>query len=87
ALFAFGRGIPSLMVTGSHIPADRNGIKFYRSAGEVLKTDEPGMARQPLDLGGDRFDGEGMLAEPEVLPPVTDAVEAYVQRYIDHFGA
>lgn len=87
ALFAFGRGIPSLMVTGSHIPADRNGIKFYRSAGEVLKTDEPGMARQPLDLGGERFDGEGMLAEPEVLPPVTDAVEAYVQRYIDHFGA
>ncbi len=87
ALFAFGRGIPSLMVTGSHIPADRNGIKFYRSAGEVLKSDEAGMSRQVLDLGSDRFDAAAMLAMPETLPPITDAVEAYVQRYLDHFGA
>ena len=87
ALFAFARGIPSLMVTGSHIPADRNGIKFYRSAGEVLKADEAGMSRQVVDLGQGRFDAAGMLVEPETLPPVTDAVTAYVQRYIDHFGA
>lgn len=31
---------PSVMVTGSHIPFDRNGIKFNRADGEVLKTDE-----------------------------------------------
>ena len=43
ALYAFGQAIPSLMVTGSHIPDDRNGIKFYRPAGEVLKSDEAGM--------------------------------------------
>ncbi|HWU62589.1 MAG TPA: phosphomannomutase [Ensifer sp.] len=30
----------SLMVTGSHIPADRNGIKFYRPDGEIGKSDE-----------------------------------------------
>ncbi|MCF6369608.1 phosphomannomutase [Rhizobium halophilum] len=30
----------SLMVTGSHIPADRNGIKFYRPDGEIDKDDE-----------------------------------------------
>ena len=29
-----------LMVTGSHIPADRNGIKFYRPDGEIDKADE-----------------------------------------------
>ena len=87
ALFAFARGIPSLMVTGSHIPADRNGIKFYRSAGEVLKADEAGMSRQSVDLGGGRFDAAGMLVAPETLPPVTDATSAYVQRYRDHFGA
>jgi phosphomannomutase len=28
------------MVTGSHIPADRNGLKFYRADGEIDKGDE-----------------------------------------------
>ena len=28
------------MVTGSHIPFDRNGIKFYRADGEIDKADE-----------------------------------------------
>ena len=86
ALYAFAEHIPSLMVTGSHIPADRNGIKFYRSAGEVLKADEAGMSAQVVDLDGGRFDAAGMLVEPEALPPVTDIGKAYVQRYIDHFG-
>jgi phosphomannomutase len=41
ALYALKFKAPGIMVTGSHIPADRNGIKFYKSAGEVLKEDEP----------------------------------------------
>ncbi len=86
ALFAFGRGIPSLMVTGSHIPADRNGIKFYRAAGEVLKSDEAGISRQVIQLSGGRFDSAGALANPAPLPPVSDAETAYIARYIDHFG-
>ena len=86
ALYAFSRGIPSLMVTGSHIPADRNGIKFYRGAGEVLKDDEAGMSRQVVDLSGGKFDDAGMLVLPEPLPDVSDAENPYVQRYIDHFG-
>ncbi len=32
--------IPCIMVTGSHIPFDRNGLKFYRPDGEITKTDE-----------------------------------------------
>src|SRR5882757_11489554 len=36
--------IPAIMVTGSHIPDDRNGIKFNKAAGEILKEDEQGMA-------------------------------------------
>ncbi len=87
ALYSFAQGIPSLMVTGSHIPADRNGIKFYRPHGEVLKEDEAGMSAQLVDLPSFTFTAEGMLAEAEVLPPVTDVETAYVQRYIDHFGA
>lgn len=40
ALYAMTRSSASLMVTGSHIPADRNGIKFYRPDGEITKADE-----------------------------------------------
>ena len=29
-----------IMVTGSHIPFDRNGMKFYRAEGEISKEDE-----------------------------------------------
>lgn len=31
---------PGIMITGSHIPADRNGLKFYFAEGEILKSDE-----------------------------------------------
>ncbi|SOE17192.1 phosphomannomutase [Hoeflea halophila] len=40
ALHAMGEGAAALMVTGSHIPDDRNGVKFYRPDGEIDKTDE-----------------------------------------------
>jgi phosphomannomutase len=40
ALLAMKRNAACLMVTGSHIPADRNGIKFYRPDGEIDKADE-----------------------------------------------
>lgn len=34
------RGTAAIMVTGSHIPADRNGLKFYTPQGEISKSDE-----------------------------------------------
>lgn len=40
AFYGFRTGSASMMVTGSHIPADRNGIKFYLPSGEIAKTDE-----------------------------------------------
>ena len=40
ALAAQDAGNGALMVTGSHIPADRNGLKFYTRAGEITKADE-----------------------------------------------
>lgn len=87
ALFGFAEEIPSLMVTGSHIPADRNGIKFYRPRGEVLKADEAGMSAQLVDLPDSAFTAAGALCEAEALPEITDVETTYVQRYIDHFGA
>ncbi|MBD3845158.1 hypothetical protein IED13_05580 [Bosea sp. SSUT16] len=40
ALTAMRRGSPAIIVTGSHIPDDRNGLKFYRATGEIDKADE-----------------------------------------------
>jgi phosphomannomutase len=30
-------GLPAVMITGSHIPFDRNGIKFYHGRGEMAE--------------------------------------------------
>lgn len=40
ALHALRHRAAAIMVTGSHIPANRNGVKFYRPAGEITKADE-----------------------------------------------
>ncbi|GBQ14975.1 phosphomannomutase [Komagataeibacter rhaeticus] len=85
-LYAFGRGIPSLMVTGSHIPADRNGIKFNRAHGEFLKPDESAMREEDVDLPEGMFDASGALVTPPALPAVTDVVPGFVARYRDFFG-
>ena len=86
AVYAFAHALPSLMVTGSHIPDDRNGIKFHRAAGEVLKDDEAGMARQPTALDAASFDANGALVDPAPLPPVRDIEAGYVARYVEAFG-
>lgn len=40
AYYSLQNNIPCIMVTGSHIPFDRNGLKFYRPDGEITKQDE-----------------------------------------------
>jgi phosphomannomutase len=87
AVYAFSRGIPSLMVTGSHIPDDRNGVKYHRARGEFSKADEAGMARQTVRLPGEAFDDKGGLVSPTPLPPVRDVEAGYLARYRDFFGA
>jgi len=87
ATYAFARKTPSIMVTGSHIPDNRNGVKFHRAAGEVLKDDEAGMSRQTTTPDPAKFDAAGALKAPAPLPPVRDVEEAFVRRYLDVFGA
>jgi len=41
-LYGISQAIPTIMVTGSHIPDDRNGIKFNKPDGEVLKQENRG---------------------------------------------
>ncbi|MDB4969721.1 MAG: mannose-6-phosphate isomerase, class [Myxococcales bacterium] len=86
---------PGVMVTGSHIPFDRNGIKISKSVGEVLKSDEPGILREiervrqeeyAQTAATSRFDAHGMLKAAPLLPSVdTAAAVQYVQRYARAF--
>jgi phosphomannomutase len=86
ALCGFSRGIPSVMVTGSHIPADRNGIKFNRPQGEILKSDEAGIAAQTVEWPDRFFDAKGaFIDEPLLPPPDSAAAGAYVDRYVKVF--
>lgn len=85
AAHGFARGIPSLMVTGSHIPDDRNGIKFNRTDGEVLKPDEMAIRAQDVALP-DLFDDAGMLRDAAPAEPLVDAATPYIARYVDAFG-
>lgn len=86
AAWAFSRHIPCLMVTGSHIPDDRNGIKFYRPDGEVLKEDEAGIARQLVNQSAGQWCADGNLMDCPPLPDPVDIGSAYVARYVDAFG-
>jgi phosphomannomutase len=51
ALAAETAGAPAVMVTGSHIPADRNGLKFYLATGEITKADEAGILQSLHSIG------------------------------------
>ena len=89
ALFGFENKIPSIMVTGSHIPDDRNGIKFNKCAGEVLKEDEKGMSRQIVELDDALFGANGYFGAPETGAPreiSPEAGENYVMRYLNFFA-
>ncbi|MHB2208321.1 phosphomannomutase [Methylobacterium sp. CM6257] len=79
ALEAMRRGAYAVMVTGSHIPEDRNGLKFYRPDGEITKTDEAAI----LAALGDAAVGETGTSVPATPEP--DAVARYHQRYRDAF--
>ena len=92
---AISNGGAGVMVTGSHIPFDRNGIKINKSVGEILKSDESGIIREIERVRAEEysrtetasaFDAEGMLKRAQDLPSVDRAAEAaYERRYLASF--
>ena len=86
ALYGLEQGIATMMVTGSHIPEDRNGIKFNTASGEILKEDEAGIRNQIVTYSEDKFTPAGVLPVIADLPAVNGAANLrYIQRYIDFF--
>lgn len=67
---------PAIMVTGSHIPADRNGLKFYRPDGEIDKADEAGILSVLVLETKAPADSDGQAA---IVP---DALQDYIRRSI-----
>ena len=95
-LHSVSTGRAGVMVSGSHIPFDRNGIKLNKSVGEVLKSDEPGITREVEHV---RVEEYGKTAErsafttlgalkraPELSPVEPAAEERYVDRYLKTFA-
>jgi len=87
ALLGLSRGWPTVMVTGSHIPDDRNGIKFTTREGEITKGDEREILAAELSLG-ERFDAAGRLRDPgsaRLGAVQADAECLYLSRYLDAY--
>jgi len=77
ALAAMAAGAGAVMITGSHIPADRNGLKFYTPQGEITKAHEAAILAAldaPASPGT-----EGALTQADPGP-------AFVARYVSAFG-
>ncbi|WP_198262513.1 phosphomannomutase [sulfur-oxidizing endosymbiont of Gigantopelta aegis] len=89
ALYGLTQQCPAIMVTGSHIPDDRNGIKFYKLAGEILKEDEILIKHQVINVPDSLFDAQGQFSDQSNGLPSLDssAGNAYQQRYQDLFPA
>jgi len=90
ALYGLNYQCPAIMVTGSHIPDDRNGIKFYKLAGEILKEDEIIIKQQTIDLsneGSPLFDEQGTFKEQNSYLPKVDpsALNDYRSRCLNLF--
>lgn len=55
AFYAMNNNAACIMITGSHIPADRNGIKFYRPDGEIDKNDEQEIQKYARDISAENL--------------------------------
>jgi phosphomannomutase len=86
--------VPGIMVTGSHIPEDRNGIKYNMPWGEVLKRDEEEISiryqvlrseeQERIRQGTSSFTDRGGL-KAEHSPALGEDNPAARHNYVDRF--
>jgi len=94
--YALQKGRASIMVTGSHIPFDRNGYKLNTSRGELLKEHEAAIGAKVAQVRericsqafeDSLFDQTGTLRARRAPVAAIDAGrEAYRARYLDFFS-
>jgi len=96
ASYALEHGYGSMMITGSHIPFDRNGYKTNTAIGELLKKDESPIQdrverirrklySQPYE--DSLFNEQGLFrcGHRELKPEFQDARSAFIRRYTGFF--
>ncbi|MBM3862160.1 MAG: phosphomannomutase [Verrucomicrobia bacterium] len=95
--YAIERGRGSIMVTGSHIPFERNGYKCNSAKGELLKSDEDPISdrveqvRQRIyhhPFASSPFNEQGQFKTglQELAPHTHTARNAYIERYRSFFA-
>ncbi len=96
AFYALSKVKGSIMVTGSHIPFDRNGYKTNTSRGELLKKHELPINEKVLEVrqrlyaqpfSESLFDGNGRFksGHHELMQVDTAGANNYVRRYTGFF--
>lgn len=96
AYYGLQHDMPVAVITGSHIPDDRNGIKFYKRGGEVLKSDEAPIkasvakVRKKLysqSFRKSEFNSDGSLHQKVILPEaIGDGAKEFLNRYTSVFN-
>ncbi|WP_300515153.1 phosphomannomutase [Aliiroseovarius sp.] len=82
ALASIAAGTCAIMVTGSHIPADRNGLKFFLASGEISKADE-----QAIQTGFETGATPRPVANPGQSLKDSQAIHRFSERCRTAFGA
>jgi phosphomannomutase len=84
AFYAQQKKCLAIMITGSHIPADRNGIKFYLETGETLKKDDQAIFELYENL---KAQGLKMSSQGDFKSSISgkEARETYSNRYTHFF--
>ncbi|MBO6920447.1 MAG: phosphomannomutase [Rhizobiaceae bacterium] len=85
ALYAMHNHSASIMITGSHIPADRNGIKFYRPDGEIDKSDEQEIQKYAGEISEENIASD--VDFDQVPNERAEAVEQFSERYKSLFSS
>ncbi|HEX2548458.1 MAG TPA: phosphomannomutase [Gammaproteobacteria bacterium] len=87
--YCLHKNSPGLIVTGSHIPNDMNGIKFYKADGEILKSDEKSIVEQTITINASLFDDQDQLLQlsDNELTVIPFAYHLYAERYFQFFSA
>lgn len=97
AFHALQRGRGSMMITGSHIPFDRNGYKTNSARGELLKSEEAPIQQRVALLrdflygqpfSHSLFDEYGCFkaGHRKLLAESAAGREGYLRRYLDFFA-
>lgn len=97
AYYALRQSRGSIMITGSHIPFDRNGYKTCSAKGELLKRDEGPindrveqvrrrLYDQPYSVSAFDRQGRFKTGHQDLPPECSVGREAYLRRYLDFFG-